>query len=493
MSVPATATSARLAAPISSLERRRGLRVSIVEGISAQAHSALTGLGVNGNAITCGFVLLLGGGDLALAAAAAIPPLAAALQLLSAALAPSLTARKGWVVATSTLARVLWLPCALLPLVAPDLGLAAFLLLWALSCGLLSFSGNLWVSWMADLVPERVRSRYFSLRSVACTATGLVVGLGAGLALDRWFGGVPREAVEGAVLASADDRLRWTGFAVLFGLACVCGLLCGLLLRAQPEPAKAPRTDRPRGLRGVLLDPFREAARTPGLRGLLLFVAFFGFTNGFAAPFWTPYQLQQLRMDYATVNGTLVMLAGVAMIATLPGWGRLAGRIGNRNAAALAALLICTHPLYYLIATPERLWPIYVDAASSGISWGGYNLATFNLALGLSRGPGRERLFAVYAAVAGISQAISSLASGWLLGRGLLPMAALGPALGLDPRQGVFLVTAITRVLALGLLLLVVPEPRGVGLKAAVVAAIPHQVKARMEVFKFLVPRERRR
>src|SRR5688572_1268909 len=117
-------TAARSGQPeLTPAERRRALRVSTFEALSAQSHSALTGLGVGGNAITTGFALMLGARDFSLGLVAAIPALANCVQLLSAALAPRLSSRRTWVAATSLIARVAFPACALLPLLDLSAGL----------------------------------------------------------------------------------------------------------------------------------------------------------------------------------------------------------------------------------------------------------------------------------------------------------------------------------------------------------------------------------
>lgn len=485
---------AQLPGRITPADRRRGLRISILEALFAQSHSALTGLGVGGNALTFGFALLLGAGDLALGLLAAIPPLLSSMQLVAAGLAPRLAHRRPVVVASATSARVLWIACGALPfLLGPGPGsLAAFLALFALSCGLLSLSGNLWVSWMADLVPSSIRAPFFSFRNNACSAVGIAMALGAGHLLDARFGGVPRGGL--AVGDGGDGlwELRAAGFLVVFSVAAVCGLFGAVLLRRQPEPARpAPDPDSPLGLRDLLVRPFQAAFAQPGLRGFLLFVGLFGFVNGFAAPFWSPYMLEELHLPYKTVNGTLVLVQGVAVACALPIWGRVARRFGNRVVVLLALCLITTHPLYYLIATPDRWWPIICDSTSSGIAWSGYNFAIFNLALGLSKGPRPERTFAVYAATAGVAQAASSALAGAVVG--LIPYHVDLGGWVLDRRQLVFLGACLLRAGCVVLFLAVVREARGAPLRS-VLAAIPYAVKALTTQFKPLAstPRPRR-
>jgi MFS family permease len=465
--------------------RRRGLGISVAEGLCAQTHSALTGLGVGGNAITFGFALLLGASNVSLGLLAAIPPLSSVVQLASAAVAPRIASRRRVVAFTSTASRLTWLLCAALPFVLGygDAALAAFLALFALSCGLLAFSGNLWVSWMADLVPPSIRASFFAWRNNLCAATGIIVALCAGYALDHWFGGVPRAAV----IDPAEQALRGSGFALLFCVAGVAGLGCSALLLAQPEPTRF-RPDRPPlTIRDGVLRPFTDAFRQPGLRGFLVFVGVFGFTNGFSAPFWTPFQLEQLHLTYTYVNGYFVAVQGVAIVLALPLWGRLARRFGNRMVVLFGILLITTHPLYYLIATPDRLWPIWCDAISSGVAWSGYNFAIFNLALGLAPGPRPERFFAVYATTAGLAQALSSAMSGALVEAMPPVVDLLGWAL--DRRQVVFLGCTAARAACVLLFIRAVPEERGVGV-LTVLAKVPYAVKSLTTQFR-VMPRDR--
>src|SRR5437660_1168002 len=96
--------------------RRLGLRLSIFEGMSAQAQTCCSGNGGGGpNAITIGFAFLLGAKDPELGLLAALPVYGNFLQYLAAALSPRLKERRPLVAIASTIARILWLPIALIP------------------------------------------------------------------------------------------------------------------------------------------------------------------------------------------------------------------------------------------------------------------------------------------------------------------------------------------------------------------------------------------
>lgn len=462
---------------ISEQDRRKGLAVSVGEGIAAQIHSALTGLGAGGNAVTVGFLWMLGAGDFALGLCAAIPQLTGALQLVSAWLLPRLRQRKRAVMWAATAGRLMFLPAAALPFVLPPgpAALATFLVMWCLANALTSISGNLWVSWMSDLVPRPIRARYFSLRTSILTVAGIAAGLLVGWALD-----LRSHSATGASTARA-----WV-FAAVFLVASCAALGSFWLLRVQPEPTRPRAVERRRGhgLKALFIRPFQDATRTPALRGVILFVGLYGFSNGFAAPFWQPYQMEALGLSYTYVNGVLVLVQGVLSVLFLPWWGRISARYTDRAVVALCVALASTHPLYYLFATPDRTWPILVDATSAGIAWSGYNFAIFNLVLALAAGPRLESLFAVYATVAGLSQALSSVLTGAVASA--LPSHLEWGSCVLDRRQVIFLATMMARLACLAVFLHAVPATRP-GPIRAVLVAIPPFIKARIGEFKFML------
>ena len=455
-------------AAISPQLRRAGLRISTCEGMVAQAHSALTGLGISGNAVTVGFALWLGATDIWLGVCAAIPALASAAQLLSSQLAPRMVSRRIAVIQAATLARCMWLCCAVAGLLLGP-GKAAlyiFMATWAVANVLMSFSGNMWVSWMADLCPPMLRARYFAIRTSACTAVGMGVGLAGGAALD-WAG-----EQQGVV------------FSIIFVLASLAGLGCGALLFRQPEPVR--QGSLPQAL--ALGAPFVRAFRTPTLRGILTFVVCFGAANGLAIPFWQPYQLEQLQLSFSAVNGWVVAITGVSTAASLPLWARLASRVGHRGVVAACIVLITSHPLYYMVATPQTNWLVYIDSISAGVAWGGYNVSIFNLVLAAGAGPRMEQHFAVYSTLAGLSQGAASLLSGTVAQ--LLPTTVHLAGFPLDRRQAIFLVTFVVRVGCLVVFAKLVPKAKPSPFEL-VMAALPTAVRARMTDVKFMVVRRR--
>lgn len=409
----------------------------------ASAHAALSGNGVGGNVFTIGFALLLGAQNFELGLLVAIPQLALLAQAHAAMLTRRVPSRRALVVAACSISRY---SVALWPLFAIFLGdsaLHVFLGIWAIANVAGSYAGNAWMSWMADLVPRPVRGRYFSVRNNFANAIGLALSVGMGFLLDWWAGARP-----GADPAS--DGRRLMGFTAIFLLAVVAGHISIVLLGRQAEPprmADGPRPGlAPERLRDALKAPFRDRA----FRRLLLFYGVFWAANGLGNPFWTPYVIQELGRSYGLVT-VLGLIGGLSSFLALPVWGRLQDRFGSKPLMVATVFVSATHPLYWLWARPDFIAPIFLDAVSAGVVWGGFNLALFNLLLASApRGPGREMYYAAFNGLGGLAMAITSTLAG-SVAAAIPPAALLG--LDLNQRQVIFAAVTILRLGALALLL----------------------------------------
>ena len=71
-------------------------------------------------------------------------------------------------------------------------------------------------------------------------------------------------------------------------------------------------------------------------------------------------------------------------------------------------------PLLWLPATPDRLWPIWLDALLTGFFWPGINLAMFNLVIGTAPRENRTSYLAVQSLATGLSQFAAALTGGAL-------------------------------------------------------------------------------
>ncbi|HEX8825434.1 MAG TPA: MFS transporter [Archangium sp.] len=366
---------------------RRSLRASVVEGVVAEGVMACAG-----GAAIMGWALYLGCGPFWVGLLGALPFLAQLMQLPGA----WLTSRHGprrVALVTVALSRQAFLPLVVLPFlpVSPEVKRGVLIAVAATHHGLGILCNNAWVTWMGDLVPSRVRGRYFGRRTAISTLTGALATFSVGSFLDG---------------AHASDR---TGLA-LAGLAftaCVLGALSTAVMALKHQPPRPPAMPF-RAAR--VLQPLRDRVA----RRFLLYSVSWNAALGLAGPFFTLYLLEDLKLGF-----TLVALQGsttaLARMLSAPLWGGLIDRLGARAVLRACCSGLVLSPLLWVLAGPDRWWPIALDALLSGVLLSGHGLAAFALPLAVA--PSRERPFyhAAFAMTGGAAFALASAVGGLLV------------------------------------------------------------------------------
>ena len=258
-------------------------------------------------------------------------------------------------------------------------------------------AGTAWASWYGDLVPARVRGRYFATRNrIAQVATSgsLIV---AGLLLQRLEPGSAGTVAPGA---------GGLGYAIIFGGAGLFRLVSAVLLALSPEPPAQLLSDRRETL------SFARSDEALPVRRILLFAAALQLTVYMASPYFGPFMLEELRLSYTEyMAGSLAVV--VLKFASLPSWGRLIDRYGARAAFLLAVVLVALVPLPWLWVRGVAM--VIVAQALSGLSWGGHEVSQFSLLLETSHARSRLHVFAMMSVFTGVAQLTGSLLGGWLL------------------------------------------------------------------------------
>ncbi|MDY7013503.1 MAG: MFS transporter, partial [Cyanobacteriota bacterium] len=191
---------------------RTSLKASTLDGILAAIFSCVTA-----EVLLSNFLLDLGATSVEIGMLAAIPMLANFVQPVGAYLADRAPSRRNFILGLFVPSRLLWLTLVAGSVFATGGALANHqLVYWTL---LLAFAthilgalgGSSWVSWMAVLVPQRLRGRYFGFRNSLASLTNLLCIPLLGLLVSHFRGG-PIQGY-GVVLLFAI-------FAGLLSLAC---------------------------------------------------------------------------------------------------------------------------------------------------------------------------------------------------------------------------------------------------------------------------------
>lgn len=365
-------------------EVRYGLKLSLIEGMFAQVHISLTA-----GAFLTGFALLLGAGNMTLGIVAAMPFLIQPLQLFGAWLIERVGKRKPLAVGGS-LGRALWLILVLLPYLPLSTTQRLALLIFTVfaSSAMLALCSNAWTNWMIDLVPLRMRGRYFSTRNTALAAIAMGISAGAGYLLDRFRA------------TNAAD-----GYALLFGVAVLCAAIGTVFLSRQPEPPMQHRQRLP------LAEVLRLPLRTPAFRRFVVALIVWNMALGAAAPFFSAHALQVLRLPFTTLAFFDVITSAISLL-TLPLWGRIADRIGQRRVLLICMTGVIILPWAWVLATPTTIGFLYANAIISGIWWPGLNLALANRLMEQVPTVGRGAYLAFFAAATGLAYFAASALAG---------------------------------------------------------------------------------
>jgi hypothetical protein len=374
----------------------------------------------------------------------AAPHLAGLLRLGAPAMIGRLAGRKTFCISAYLASTVVLgaLPVLTVPGWLPSAGatLAVLVGLWC-TYHLLEYLGTvaLW-SWLADLVPQRVRGRFLGRRE-RWMLIGQALGMVASGALDyAWRAAVPPTGM-----------FRWLGYAVPLAAGTLL-MACSVWPLARVPAVATGRIIRAGADLRAMLAPLSDWR----LWRLLAFGCWFSFFNGLTLPVQDSYLKKALGLALFVPLVLQVMLR-IGQLAVSPWIGRMADRHGNRLVMGLSVPLIAAAPLCYFVATPSEPWWI-VGAWMLWIAYVGINVGLPNLLLKVSPRGANTTYIATYYAVNGLALAASTIAGGLLfdaLGGRWFYVPGLGSQ---DYWHAAFVGSWIARSLGL-LVLWVVVEP----------------------------------
>jgi MFS family permease len=395
---------------------RRDLRACFWDGV---IYSVMVGIG---ETYLPAFVLALGYGAVAAGLITTIPLAAGAvLQLISPAGVRRLGSHRRWVVLCAAAQAAGFLPLAVgslrgsMPLWAVYLSATVY---WGAGLA----TGAAWNTWIETLVPRVLRAHYFARRtrfSQVGVLTGFVIG--------------------GATLFfAAKSQSTLFAFGGLFTVACVCRCISAWCLACQTEPVPPSPDDRRIGL-GELW----SRARHSGDGRLLIYLFAVQTAAQLAGPYFTPYMLGPLGLDYAGYV-FLMAVAFAAKAVALPIFGSMAHRRGAHQLLWMAGIAIVPIASFWLIS--QNFYFLICVQISAGFAWAAYELAMFLMFFEAI--PRRERtsLLTIYNLGNSLAIGAGSLLGGALLSWGGKSAQAYLLLFGLSSIGRAFALFALARV-----------------------------------------------
>jgi MFS family permease len=414
-------------------ELRDTIRFSVVEGVYTQVYIALATVS---SVFVTRFALLLGAVPSQLGILAAIGQLSLVFQLFGFAATRRGTSRRKIIIRLATAGRALALLYGVLPFLFPRyIAIWVFLLLLSISTSLHAMGTNAWIAWISDVVPERLRGRFFSWRSRYFMIAGLLIGYVLGAIVDfcdpKTYGLIERFVHLPSAIAVRPEYLNAT-FALVFLIAAMFGLLGVMILRRQPERKKEVES-------GSLLQTVRDSLRDTNFRRFLIYNSWWMFALGVGSPFWQPFMIQKLHMSlvHIQIYGTI---SAVAAILALRPWGMVIDRFGNKTAMRVAIILGGINPLVWIFVDAHSSWVLYFESVTSGVMWAGTNIVAMNFVLAIAPREKRQIYSGIVGAFSGTAMIITMLMSGFLL-----PKALYVLGFHLEPEQVLFGITGIMR------------------------------------------------
>lgn len=383
---------------------------------------------------------------------AAIPFMAAFIQLPVSFFIEHYGHRKPVFLTANLIHRFLWLVIAALPwLVSPEHGSAGLITLMALSAVCSNATAPAWFSWLSDLVPPRIRGRYLSRRAQAGQITSLILTVLAGVVLD-WA-----EGISGVALARM--------LSILLAAAAVSGLIDILLFVKIPDSGNRGHSQKP-GLQDFLLTPLRNRS----FRHYLGFTMALTFSTGYVSQFSWLYLFDVVHASNRQANMLLMTYPMLVVFFAVPFWGRMIDRLGRKPVAIIATACVIHGGAIWVLVREGHLMPAYLGVLVAAFAWPGVDLASYNILLGLVSERGGARRNTAYVALNSMMVAAAGTASGLLggvLARWLKDWHGELFGLPLTYHGLLFLMSAVFRIIAL-VSLRSIEDPRAFSARQAV-------------------------
>ncbi len=388
-----------------------------------------------------GFVQSLGGSDLWIGLLASIPSLCGVLQIPGATWGRGFASYKRFVTPGGVAWRFLHIPLVFLPvLAAPDsLKLVVLTICVGVASALIAIVNPIYNDWLAEMIPANSRGFYFSRRNAIGAATGALVGIIGGVALDTFR-------------AQGQEKV---GFSVIFGLAiaCACVSMFFYLRMADIVRVQPMRQDLRKTLKSFAR-PFGDQS----YRKVLIFMAVFVTGQVFCGPLFAAFARESLKLDFKIIQSAIMMHAlGNVLCAGV--WGFLSDRFGNRPILILVGASLALNLIPWALCVPGQTTFNTIILLSShlvmGATWSAVALCQFNLLLSTADPEDRANYIGAGMAVTTVIGGLAPLAGATLMAslRGSFPAETA--------YKIVFGVTAVIRLVAVLFLIPVKEEGAG--------------------------------
>lgn len=339
---------------VEAAEKNRTMKLSVKEGSSA---SVMSGAGTD---YVTPYALALNANNMQIGLLSSLPGLISPLSQIFGSRLMEKYQRKKLVTTFVFLQALMWFPILLLSLLFwKKIFLLYLPLILIFFYTLLSIFGGIagpsWFSLMGDIVPEKIRGKYFGKRNKICGTIALISTIIAAFLLDYF-------KTKGLILV---------GFSFLFFLAGIFRLISARLFKRHYYPKFKLQ-------RGYYFSFWQFITKAPSnnFGRFAIFVALIQFATMIAGPFFAVYMLKSLNFSYITFM-LVNISSSIFSLLFMPIWGKFSDKYGRRELLRIGAMFIPFVPLTWLFS-PSPVYLILVPQLIGGISWAAFNLAASN-------------------------------------------------------------------------------------------------------------------
>ncbi len=256
-------------------------------------------------------------------------------------------------------------------------------------CG--SITGVTWNAWVQEWVPPRLRGQYFGRRNRLLKFSTLSFFLLSGWVLAAW------------------DYSR-TAFQLLIAFAVLLRVLSILWSLRMPTEASAAPPSR----NATFLAQFATLRQSPAFLRFIAFGALWFFAANLFGPFYHVFMFDQLHLSALEV-GLLAVCAATGAAASMPAWGALLDRYGNKSVMVVSLGLWQVQNLAWCFLTPDNAHWLYAMWVWGGLTSAGFFLGQFTLLLKLLPVPARNLSLGLNLAITSLFAAIGPVIGGTIL------------------------------------------------------------------------------
>jgi MFS family permease len=254
-----------------------------------------------------------------------------------------------------------------------------------------SIMGVSWNAWVQEWVPARLRGKYFGRRNRLLQFSSLSFMLLAGWVLATW-------------------NYSRAGFQLLVAFAVLLRLLSILWQIRMPTEATAKPPSRGATIAAQLI----TLRHNPAFLRFIVFGAVWSFTTNLFGPFYPVFMFKELNLSALQV-GTLSVCGASGAALTMPAWGALLDRYGNKGVMAVSFGLWQVSNFGWCLLTPGNSDWLYAMWSWGGATNAGFFLGMFTLLLKLLPVPARNLALGVNLAITSLFAAAAPIIGGAML------------------------------------------------------------------------------